>query len=352
MLLRKLFEEARIEVHIPGTSPPLIYTGQGGPINAWSSGGRSLIFEDNSHIYRVKGVDPCSALTVEVGNSKKNRIEDVTKATAYVGANKYPPTGEPFGTLLPQKAFNEQRTIELLTTDYAKYDVSYPCKFFQTAPVKNGQVQNWFQLRNLEDDLRLEEFDQIMIDKMKDFSKGELEACYKDVLKLYGRLNMWAGVAMRTLLDCKLKPTARSFLPQNYTISKVGNGYGLFRVDHTSTQHLPGQTDQQIFDSLQKESSMGGCGLEQNVVLRFPTAILIAAEPSIVRNPKSLKQEADIRGGSMLAGAYYYMGSIYASTGYGHFVNVLVNAFKIGMSDPQIAAKEPIDEIWFQKVLK
>jgi hypothetical protein len=339
--MRKVFEEVRTEFDIPEPRRPLVYRGERGKHRAWNSGGRSLVFEQDGKAYRVKGVDPYGALTGEVAASGKNRIEDTLKAIAYVNGTYR--TDEPFGTLLPKKANNERVAMQLLAKDYAKRKVEYPCLFERTVNVKKGEVQNWFRLRRMEDDLRLEELDQVMIQRMKSLSREQLEDCHKDVLKLYGRLNIWAGLAMRTMVDCKLRPSAISFLPQNYVIARAGDGYGMFRVDHTSTLHVPDMTEGEIFDGLQAEVGQGG--LEQCVVLRFPTAVLIAMDPGQA-DQRLLDREIRSRG-SLLEGAYYYMGPIKSSDDvqYMHYLNTLVNAFAGGFG----GATEPIEESRFRK---
>jgi len=340
--MRKVFEEVRTEFDIPEPTKPLVYRGERGKHRAWNSGGRSLVFEQDGKAYRVKGVDPYGALTGEVAASGKNRINDTLKAIAYVNGTYR--TDEPFGTLIPKKANNERVAMQLLAKDYAKRKVEYPCRFEQTVGVKKGEVQNWFRLRRMEDDLRLEELDQVMIQRMKGFSREQLDDCHKDVLKLYGRLNIWAGLAMRTMVDCKLRPSAISFLPQNYVIARADEGYGMFRVDHTSTLHVPDMTEGEIFDGLQAEVGQGG--LEQCVVLRFPTAVLIAMDPNQA-DKRLLEREIQSKG-SLLEGAYYYMGPIRSRDGlYMHYLSTLVEGFIGGFS----GAAEPIEEWRFRKFL-
>jgi hypothetical protein len=236
--------------------------------------------------------------------------------------------------------------MQMLDKAYAKYGMSYPCTFDSTARVKEGEVQNWFRLERMEDDLRLEELDQLMIERMEGMSTEELEDRCRDVLKLYGRLNIWAGASVRTLTDCRLRPSPASFLPQNYTISRAGDGYGMFRVDHTSTLHVPEMTEQEIFDGLQKEVGQGG--LEQCVVMRFPTAVLLAIGTGQVVD--SFLKQGERCKGSLLRKAYYYMGPVRSRPdGYMHFVKVLAKGFVDGFQHPEMV--EPIEKSRFMEFL-
>ena len=219
-ILDNIFTDVRAEVYLPKIERPLIYEGDNGSIIAYNSGGRGLIFENRGFTYRVKGVDPYGHLTRKVNDSGKNLIADVQLALKDIDGGVFVNEGsgirEPFGTLKSDKAYREQIATERLNVEYKKHGVRAPYRFNETIMIEPGRVQNWFKLNKPSDDLRVEEFDQIMIKKLKNLDQKELEEKYRDVLKLYGRFNVWGGLVTRLMVDAKLEPTVNSFLPQNY----------------------------------------------------------------------------------------------------------------------------------------
>lgn len=345
MVLDRLFKEVRTEVYIPNAKRPLIYSRDEGDIKAWNSGGRGLIFTENGITYRVKGVDPKAYLTEKVVSSGKNLISDVNAAvTNYrdLGAFMKMHGLEPFGVLLEKKAENEKFAVDRINELYRKLGVEPSLEFDEIVSTNDGYVQNWFRLKKTSDDLRLEELDQYLVQKFSKMPRGRIENYLNAVMKLYGRFNIWNGRNMRLMVDAKLKPTPTSFLPQNFTISSVDDGYGLFRVDHTSTEYLPEKSEGEIFDSLQKNVD----GFLEGTLLRLPTAMIIAAEPQSV-NPdfwKTTKKQKV----PFFKAAYNYQGEV-KSARYKYFHDVLIAGFLGGFN---ATGFEPIDESFFKKVLE
>lgn len=96
--------------------------------------------------------------------------------------------------------------------------------------------QTAFRLPSPESDLRVREWDALLTERLDECSPEEIEAKRQTIGRLYGRFVYWAGVNTAMLAATALVPTMASFVPQNWVIDRHHDGYGLFRVDHTSTK--------------------------------------------------------------------------------------------------------------------
>jgi len=258
-MFRELLDQVRVEGHIDiGEEPflrdtlPVIYNGESesdspGAVRYYSSGGRSIIFERGGQVYRIKGVDPHGKLTERVANSEKNRMSDVPHADL-IAKSQTPKAGEalafegkPFGPFLLEQAEREANTFKALARTYEHFGLKDPCEFIlhEDSGVEaqgNKTYQTAFRLPSLESDFRTLEWNSLLTERLDQCAPDEIAAKSKNICRLYGRFIYWAGVNTALLSASGLLPSADSFVPQNWVIGKHRDGYGIFRVDHTSTK--------------------------------------------------------------------------------------------------------------------
>ncbi|MEK6909861.1 MAG: hypothetical protein AABW61_02160, partial [Candidatus Aenigmatarchaeota archaeon] len=197
-----------------------------------NSGGRGILFTHKGTPYKLGGVDPHGHLTNLVANSPRNKIADVKVAHDHrkqTGPNVHTFAEKPFGVYTKEGAENARRTFNMVNGEYALSRIPSPCEFSEVIPMgeHNGveAYQILFRLNSLESDLRVDEFSQLVRERLNQCSVEELEARQRDVIKLYGRFCIWAGLNARILHDLNRQPTTSSFAEQNFVISRVGDGY-------------------------------------------------------------------------------------------------------------------------------
>ncbi len=83
---------------------------------------------------------------------------------------------------------------------------------------------------------RVKEFESLLTRRLDQCNSMKIAEKDKNISRLFGRFIYWTGVNTSFLSLAGLLPTENSFCPQNWVISRYDNGYGLFRVDHTSTK--------------------------------------------------------------------------------------------------------------------
>ena len=302
-MFRQLLEKVRIEgrVEIAESSLlrdmlPIIYNGEADPSNPravkyWNSGGRALIFEKGNTVYRVKGVDPSAKLTERVATSPKNRINNVVSALLVAqadwNANQKEGLmhldGKPFGVCYIEQAECEKRTFETLDKSYELLGIENPCKFlghFDTGVEVKGKktYQTVFRLPSIESDIRVHEWDSLLTNRLDKCSASEIAAKNQAINRLYGRFVYWAGVNVGLLASNGLLPTTASFVPQNWVIGKYKEGYGIFRVDHTSTQKVdPAKALEELLKSRHHVENVPAAVNEFSV---FPSRTQAAARPT------------------------------------------------------------------------
>lgn len=241
---RKFMDEVRIKgkVAVRDTpfmrdSLPIVYTCENeGGIPYHSSGGRSLIVERGDRVYKINGVDPHGHLTSRVAASRENRLSDVAKwdtVLKYVGATAV--DGKPFGVYTHKNTENAERTFDRLNLCYVRGGITPPCEYVCNSRVRDDAYQILFRMPSLESDLRVSEFMALMEDRLSQMPQEQLAGVLTPLRRIFGRLVGWMGYSMETLLQNSLVPTKSSWVPQNMVLHEVGNGYGAFRVDHTST---------------------------------------------------------------------------------------------------------------------
>ncbi len=314
-MFRQLLEKVRVKGHIEiGETPfirdmlPIIYRGEADPANPravayWNSGGRSLIFERGNTVYRVKGVDPFGTLTERVATSTKNRIENVSSAHLIARGAEWNADakkglmhldGKPFGVCYHEQAECEERAFEALAKAYALLGIENPCEFVTYndtgIEVHNRRTyQTAFRLPSVEADMRVHEWDRLLAERLDQCTPAEIAAKNQSINRLYGRFVYWAGVNTALLSLTGLLPTAASFVPQNWVIGRHNEGYGIFRVDHTSTQKVDSET---AFQALMK--SRDGVNDVPEVINEFsifPSRAQVAACPQNFLKGKKARQK-------------------------------------------------------------
>jgi hypothetical protein len=304
-MLRQLLDKVRVQGHVKvdgfmRSSPPVIYTGEVSPSepNArpyYNSGGRSLIFETPGMIYRIKGVDPTGKLTERVANSPQNRIDDVVHANEIRKANeKFGRTSplmfndqKPFGPFLFEQADKEMQSFQRLSQVYNQLGLPNPCAplFYKKTGIEIGgepTYQTFFRLPQLGSDLRVLEFMELLTARLDQCTTQQIREKSKNISRLFGRFIYWAGVNTGILAASELLPTKNSFVPQNWVISPVEKGYGLFRVDHTSTEI----TDHKKVLKTLMEGKHGVPDMVNNFSV-FPSRVQLASNPIAFMEPDS-----------------------------------------------------------------
>jgi len=308
-MLRELFEEVRIngkidlkdEVSIRDVLP-VVYTGEsdsGDSTTYYNSGGRSVLFQKGGTAYRVKGVDPFGYLTERVALSRQNRIGNVRDAhellkdqlTHGVDRKDLVYTIEkPFGTFYHKQAECEIEALKRLEIAYEQLGIENPCKplfYEETGVEKQGEktYQTAFRLPSLEVDFRTHEFISLLTERLDQCSPDEIAAKSKNIGRLFGRFIYWAGINTGIFASLGMLPIESSFFPQNWVISRYKGGYGIFRVDHTSTEF----TDQNTcLNALTKEKD--GLSFMLNEFSVYPSRVQVASNPGqFLRPERNLK---------------------------------------------------------------
>jgi len=259
-MFRDLLDQVRVKGQIDvGEEPllrdvlPIIYNGEAdssspGAVRYHNSGGRSIMYERGDEVYRIKGVDPFGKLTERVASSKENRIKNVHDASLIAKAQT-PREGEvlifsdkkPFGPFFIEQAELEAQAFRALAETYLELGIQNPCEFlfYQDSGLEvRGErtYQTALRLPSLEADFRTHEWNSLLTERLDQCAPDEIATKMKNINRLYGRFIYWAGVNTAILAASGLLPTADSFVPQNWVINRYGDGYGIFRVDHTSTK--------------------------------------------------------------------------------------------------------------------
>jgi hypothetical protein len=252
MQMRDLFESVRTkgEIDLPLKNGirnhlPFIYIGEkenGTPY--YSSGGRSVLVADDV-VYKVSGIDPYGFLTERVATSGKNLLEDVSIAAAISDSQtgrreKFFRGKKRFGIYNYRNVQNAKTAFSRLNESYRKAGICPPCELIEIermTEISEDAYQMLFSLPSFESDLRVHEFVGILSRKLATAPREELKEKLLYVKRIFGRFIGWSGYAMGSLLNCGLVPTDASWATQNYVLHKIENDYGMFRVDHTSTEH-------------------------------------------------------------------------------------------------------------------
>ena len=296
-MFRKLLDQVRIEGNIDIGSElflkdtlPVIYERETDEksveaVKYINSGGRSIMFEKGGEVYRIKGVDPYGKLTHRVASSKENRMHNVKEAGI---VSQFQPLrkGEallfgpkkPFGPFLIEQAECEANAFETLAKVYQTFGFENPCKFLFH---KDSEIkyQTAFSLPSTESDFRIHEWNSLLTERLDKCTPDEIEVKSKNIGILYGRFIFWAGVNTALLAVAGLLPIADSFVPQNWVISKYKNGYGIFRVDHTSTKTI---NPKEALHSLMQEKY--GAPKIVNEFSVYPGRVQMAARPKAFLN--------------------------------------------------------------------
>ena len=297
--LRSLFEKVRVKgrLELPETpsirdSLPIVYTGEAGSdessVDYYNSGGRGVVFSRGSTHYRVKGVDPFGYLTERVVSSGKNRISDVVSAQKLIEdqihsgvqrENMLFGRDKPFGVFFVEQAENERNTCQKLSGVYSAFGIEDPCQFLhyqETGVEKSGRktYQTAFRLPEVESDIRLREINELIIERLDECTPEQIAARSKNINRLYGRFIYWAGVSSALMMTGGLLPDENSFLCQNWILNRYKDGYGMLRVDHTSTRQVgPEEAQSMVLDEEE--------GLPRiiNNFSVFPSKVQIASNP-------------------------------------------------------------------------
>ncbi len=309
-MLRRLFEQVRENGKIDLNDSisikdilPIIYTGESNSDSGttyYNSGGRSILFQKGGQTYRIKGVDPFGYLTERIATSKKNKISNVKDTHNII--NEQLSQGikrenlefndvKPFGTFFFDQAECEIKALEKLKLAYERLGIENPCEplFYKDTNIeKNGRktYQTAFKLPNLETDVRTHEFMSLLTERLDSCSPSEIAAKDKNIARLFGRFIYWAGINAGLFASVGVLPIDSSFYPQNWIISRYKEGYGIFRVDHTSTKLTDPHS---VIRELTKEKH--GLSFILNEFSVFPSRVKVAAEPTqfLPKNKKNLK---------------------------------------------------------------
>ena len=352
-LLEKVRVRGRVKIKrdLPiEESLPIAITRDSGNIQYLNSGGRNIIFQFNDRSYKMKGVDPYGLLTKKVSKSKKNKLIDVAVFDNLEKLRKrsnLPPIqrDKPFGVLLKEDAVREKEAFEILNEKYNQFGINPPCRYYGTYEFRNGYVQNLYELPSLDSDFRLEEFDQLLRDRLNRCDANELEKKVRQISKLYARFLRLVGWNIGLCAKCGLEPSSNSWMPQNFVISKFKDGYGVFRVDHTSTKVNEKYDAKALSDKILAEASLGN--LEDPTFgsyVHIPTSILIALNFKLSTGAEPSKKEPLFEQG------YNYLGDLYSwKGGYDSFMKVFGMAFVSGFS--HYGEPEPIQESMLREAL-
>ena len=223
-----------------------------------SSGGRSIIVNENGKVYRIKGADPKGVITRTVASSTQNIIGDVRQSVSACpkpeeierilvsGMNReFPPYKEdrPFNFLTKEATERSRQAFEKLGEGYEQAGFSHPCAFQGYVSYRkirwNGQPVRSiiFQLPDAESDLREDEFSRRLQKHLQHASVEQLQQVRDKFVDFYTALLRWHAFDCRVLAENQLLPTEDSMIGQNYVMGHVSkSGIGIARVDHTSTQ--------------------------------------------------------------------------------------------------------------------
>ncbi|MFH1631002.1 MAG: hypothetical protein ABIA21_02150 [Candidatus Aenigmatarchaeota archaeon] len=350
--MRDIFERVRLglKCDILDTNgrirEPFIYTAQSDDENVascYNSGGRSVILPYNSGAIKINGVDPAGILTREVAASQKNKIEDVVRWSENAKDGTLP-NDRPLGVYTLTAAKRAEMAYEKLNSAYRDVGLRPPCSYIKAVPMDKRfgdeeLCQIRYELPVVEDDLRVLEFSMLLKERLDEMTPHEIEELEKPIMKLYHRICLWHGLGIRIMIDQGILPLAESFEPQNYVISEQGGGYGIFRVDHTSTEIVNMHRDDlldELLKRVQKHQTNGFLA----PFARIPTAVTIAAHYSDQVPPDT---------SPLFERCYHFMSSVCDSLGlYAHYLNALNTSFSIGLS----GAGELIEKKWFRQLLE
>jgi len=255
----------------------------------YNSGGRSVLFERGGVVYRVKGVDPFGYLTERVALSEQNRIKNVNDSHALLrdqlsqGVERKDlmfTQKKPFGTFFFGQAECEIEALKRLKIAYEQLGIENPCQplfYKETGNQKAGEktYQTAFQLPSLEEDVRVHEYMSLLTERLDQCSPEEIAAKSKNIGRLFGRFIYWAGINTGIFAVLGVLPINSSFYPQNWVISRYGDGYGIFRVDHTSTKITDSASS--IIDALIREKH--GVPFTLNEFSVYPSRVQAASNP-------------------------------------------------------------------------
>ncbi len=319
----------------------------GSDVPYMNSGGRSIIFEYGGSAYRLKGVDPNGILTQKVATSGKNKILDVELFYFARKRGKVPHrltvSGKPFGILSEEDAMREISVLEVLNEAYSRMGVPPPYEHARTHRFEDGNVQNLYEIPSLDSDLRLEEFDHLMKDRLNRCSLKKLENKSNNIFKLYSRFLVWEGWNLGLLARNKLEPSPNSWVPQNFVISKYENGYGIFRVDHTSTRRNEECGYEELIDKILNQSGLQTTTSDTfGSYTHIPTSVLIALNFRLATGKKPKRKKP------LFEQAYIYRGPVRSwERGYGYYLTIYGVAFVSGSKSR--LAPEPIPEKMIRK---
>ncbi len=252
-LMMELFGDARIEGRADICEGPLardwlpfVYRGEseGGHLY-YNSGGRSVVFGNGEHAYKINGVDPYGKLTARVAGSEKNLLRDVCIAAAHFEAQERRPRktfrDKPFGVLTYSNVRNATASFGILNEMYDLAGIEPPCEVVAQSPIEeleDDSYQLLFKLHGMESDFRLYEFMRMVEKRLSEATREEIADRLMYVKRTFGRMVAWAGYAMGIMMMGGIVPTRASWAPQNFVLHNTGGGYGTFRVDHTSTENV------------------------------------------------------------------------------------------------------------------
>ena len=178
-------------------------------------------------------------------DSERNLINDVRIAAAEFKIQTKRPrktfNGKPFGVLTYDNVRNATASFETLNEMYALADIEPPCKVEAHSPIHelgDNSYQLLFRLHAMESDFRLYEFMMMAEERLLRATRDELADKLMYVKRTFGRMVAWTGYAMGIMAMGGMVPTKASWAPQNYVLHSTGEGYGAFRVDHTSTRNV------------------------------------------------------------------------------------------------------------------
>jgi hypothetical protein len=199
--------------------------------------------------------------------------------------------------------------------------------------------QLYFDIAHVEDDLRVEEVNQLIREELRHMTAEQIREREPDVLKLYHRFMQWLGFSTKCLAVSRLLPTSSSFASQNYVVSAVRGGYGIFRVDHTSTEIRDDMETERFVAEMVRRISREQPEALLGPFTNLPTDVLLAAYHSdqIPRDDRPLFDRC-----------YYFSGQITPNERYIHAIQIFATQFACGF---QMEQPEPIEEEWFRKVL-
>jgi hypothetical protein len=310
------------------------------------------LFEKGGEVYRIKGVDPFAHFTARVAESPQNRIQNVRDAhtiaktqrskVSHSGNLRYT-HGKPFGLLSLAQAGAEIDALQKLANIYPEFEIENPCEalFYKgTEVLQEGEelYQTVLRLNSRESDFRVQEFDALLTERLDMCLPHQIAAKCKNICRLYGRFNYWAGFNAGLLAVAGLLPKRESFHPQNWVIDKYKSGYGIFRVDHTSTISATPQT---TLASLTED--LDGVPYIINEFSVFASCIQIAANPQVIKHTRGELKFSEILHSPEKTGVSFDETALLSA----HRLS-----FNVGLSAAlQVTPLVPIPEEMFQEAL-